>query len=238
MCYLEFLTKTENKNINKFWKFIDCFYKDVIRELKVSENRFTITNTNTNTNSSNKKNMFSVDVYRKYIIQKIREKYTPVQFYFYEKILHKILWYLITLFEINIEKIIKVIKINKIEDKDINSRSYINKEYIYNEDEKCYYYSDFRNNYNDKIKKIIHIILDKNLFYEIIESPNKFKKIKITKYDTKYELYYRYDYPFPNITLLFINNNSKKTWINRIKKMYYHTNTKTDIDKYWYKIIK
>ena len=219
---LEFLTKTENKNINKFWKFIDCFYKDIIKDLNISNNRFSFT-------INNKIQMFSAYIYRNYIIKKIRKNYTPNEFYFYEQILHKILWHLIKICNINIKKIISFNKINYINN--IIHHSYINKEYMYNEDDKSYYYSDFKNDYNNNIKKIILIILDKNLFYEIIETPSKFKNIKITKYD---HLYYRYDYPFPNITLLFINNNSKKTWINRIKKMYYNKS----LDKYWYKIIQ
>ena len=45
--------------------------------------------------------------------------------------------------------------------------------------------------------------------------------------------YYPYDYPFPNINLLFYNQNKKETWINRINKLYFNNKTNNNINIDW-----
>ncbi len=61
-------------------------------------------------------------------------------------------------------------------------------------------------------------------------------KKELSKIKTIY-YYYPMDYPFPNVNLLFYNQNKKDTWINRINKLYYtNTNNKLD-DKEWYNFI-
>ena len=46
--------------------------------------------------------------------------------------------------------------------------------------------------------------------------------------------YYPQDYPFPNINLLFYNQNKKETWINRINKLYFTNKDNKNIDNGWY----
>ena len=60
------LTQQENSKLDDYWKFIRIF------NVKNDE-------------------MFSVEQYRHNIIKKIQKKYTIDEFYFYEKILNKIL---------------------------------------------------------------------------------------------------------------------------------------------------
>ena len=246
--FLDFLTKTENKNIDIFWEFIDDFGKNVFKKLKVDSDHYTYKN------NKGISDFFSAHTYREYIIKYISKKYTISEFYKYEKMLNKILWYLIDLTKCDVTKIIEINKTKDIKDivadntmswitkvNDVveeNSMSYINKKYMYNELDKYYYYSKYytehkkiKDNKNDnyeKYKKILYLILNKNIFYKIIEGQIKFndieKKLPI--------LLYPYDYPFPNVTFYFRNTNSKKRCVNRIKKYYYAEN-----NKYWYKRI-
>ena len=245
--FLDFLTKTENENIDKYWEFIDDFGKNVFKKLKVDSDYYTYKNKGI-------LDFFSARVYREYIIKYISKKYTINEFYKYEKMLNKILWYLIDLTKCDVTKIIEINKTKDIKDivtdntmswitktNDIveeNSMSYINKKYMYNELDEYYYYSKYytehreiKENKNDnyeKYKNILYIILNKNIFYKIIE-----RQIKFNEIENKLPiLLYPYDYPFPNVTFYFKNTNSKKRCLNRIKKYYYNEN-----DEYWYKRI-
>ena len=224
--FLDFLTKTENKNIDKYWDFINTF-KNVFKKLKVSDNYFTY-------NGINGITLFSVFNYRRYMIKHISKKYTINDFYKYEQMLNKILYVLLKKY-VKIKKICKIYKVKNIEFIEKENRSYINKKYIYNESDKYYYYSNFYENHtklynNSNYKKylqILYVIMNKDIFYKVITTKNLSKNLYLQPI-----LYYPYDYPFPNLTLYFRNNNSKKTWLNRIKKYYYNKN-----DEYWYKII-
>jgi hypothetical protein len=59
----------------------------------------------------------------------------------------------------------------------------------------------------------------KELYDKVILNKKYFNNIKVKKTDI---YYYPYDYPFSNVNLLFYNMNDKKTWIDRIKKLYYN----------------
>jgi hypothetical protein len=187
------LTKKEENNLNEFNKFIEIFYKDI------------------NFNKINNKKIFGPYDYRKLIIKRIKENYTIEEFYFYEKMLNKILWNMLE--KENYKTNYKIIK-NKNELKNIPKlmeRSFINKIIIKDyKNNKIYYNENYILLKNNKIiNKIIKKIIGKNHY-------------------SKY--YYPYDYPFPNINFAFYNNNSKNKKIENIKKYYYSNN-----DKYWYK---
>jgi len=79
------LTSKEVKEYDNFWNFINIFKNP---DFILSDDWY-------NYKVNNRKELFSVFDYRKYIILKIREKYTITKFYFYEKILNKLLYNLI-----------------------------------------------------------------------------------------------------------------------------------------------
>jgi len=66
---------------------------------------------------------------------------------------------------------------------------------------------------------------NKELYEKVMKNKSLFNKVKN---DQIY--YYPYDYPFPNVNLIFYNENKKKYWIDRIKKLYYSH----DLHKEWY----
>jgi hypothetical protein len=232
------LLKNEIKELKNYWNFIKCF--DI--EYEINKNYKNLTN--------------DVQCYRKILIHKIREKYTAEDFYKYETILNKLLWNLIEHLKFNIDKKLYKKSIKKyfvnehigifshkyfISNKYTGSPSY--KYLVVNEytgsfshkmflvDEKKgikYYFKYYRNiNTYDIINKIFYILSDKTLYKKIIKnkiSINDIRKVPI--------YYYPLDYPFPNINLLFYNENNENNWIDRINKLYF--NETNNIDKGWY----
>jgi hypothetical protein len=182
------LTKKEIKNLDNYWIFIDIFSKPDLEEL--SDNWW---------DYKRKKNknivLFGAYEYRQYIIPKIRKLYTPEQFYFYEKILNKLLWNLLDKTKFDIEKIEKfhknisiIMRNRKLYEYIIHKKKFdIKKKFnikmynlIDNKTRYTYYYSSdypFPNvnfiSYN-KNKKKIWIDRIKKMYY-------KKKKISISK---------------------------------------------------------
>jgi len=109
---------------DNYWKFISIF-ANIDPVQKLSKNWFNY-----------KDGMFGAYEYRKYIIPKIRELYTPEEFYFYEKILNKLLWNLLEHINFNIKDIIideksKLFKTcNQVKDELSIYRSFSHKVYI------------------------------------------------------------------------------------------------------------
>ena len=75
------LTQEENDKLDDYWKFIKVF--------NVTNNNF----------------LYSPREYRSNLITKIKKKYTIDEFYFYEKILNKMLWNLLVIYKIFLNKI-------------------------------------------------------------------------------------------------------------------------------------
>ena len=77
------------------------------------------------------------------------------------------------------------------------------------------------------IMKILYTLTNRNIYEKVITDIKYFDNLKI-----KDSFYYPNDYPFPNINLIFYNENHKKDWINKINKLYFYKSK--DIDKGWY----
>ena len=194
------LTEDEINKLDDYWDFIDIF--------------------NTIVNNSS-----SVYDFRQTIINKIQKKYSPDEFYFFERILNKMLWTLLIKYKIDISKI----DINTKSAIAIQNGSCINKQItIHNDKYFIFIYYKQLNKLSKKINKILYILSDRNLYNKIIVDADYIKKIKIIK-----TFYYPLDYPFPNINLMYYNDDDKKKWIKRIKAYYYYKN-----DANWYKLIE
>jgi hypothetical protein len=215
------LTKKEIKELNNYWEFIYIFKNP---DLQLSHNWF-------NYKINGKTQLFGASEYREYIILKIREKYTIQQFYFYEKMMNKFLHNLIKHINFNICDIIINRKQQLFEISKSFERSYSHKIYITDKKKNISYifnlYIDINN--IDIIQKIFYIMSDRKLYEKVMINKSYFSKIKNIK-----TYYYPYDYPFPNINLIFYNENKKEFWIDRIQKLYYNYNN-GNIDSEWYK---
>ena len=201
------LNKKEKKILPEVFSFIKTFYKfNVVK----SEN-------------------FGPYDYRRFIIKRIREKYSIEEFYKYEKIMNKLYWNLYHKLHKKDKLCDMIIKLPR----DYN-RSFNNKLIIYNHKTKMFHierdYIDYKIRREKKLeKKIMSAMIDMDLYFSFYKNPQK----KIKKMD---KFYYPLDYPFPNVNRCFYNENPTKEWINRIKKMYFYYNDDF-IDKYWYEFI-
>lgn len=134
------------------------------------------------------------------------------------------LWTLLYKYKIDISKI----DINTKLAIGIKNSSCINKQIIFHND-KYFIFSSYKqsNKLPENLYKILHILSDKNLYNKIIIDPEYIKKIKEIKM-----FYYPLNYPFPNINLMYYNNNNKQVWLKRIKAYYYYKD-----DLKWYKLL-
>ena len=75
------------------------------------------------------------------------------------------------------------------------------------------------NNRDDIINKIFHTMRYQNIYEKVMKNKKHFleidKKMIIT-------YYYSYNYPFPNVNLLFYNNDKKIIWLDKINKLYFN----------------
>ena len=252
------LTKKEIKNLDNYWKFIDIFSNPDIEGL--SKNWWSYQKTK---NKKKYSPIFGSYNYRQYIIPKIRKLYTPEQFYFYEKILNKLLWNILDKTKFDIKKCYQYLIRNKKKEKlkllhrkcnDKNIDKHWNKiknKYLYNHSRsfshKTYISNYIFLNYIDlayfKFHDNISMIMRNRKLYEYIINKKKFdikknfnkKMYNLIDNKTEYTYYYPSDYPFPNVNFIFYNETKKKIWIDRIKKLYYqnHKNKIYD-DSGWY----
>jgi hypothetical protein len=192
------LTIEEISKLDDYWKFINVF----------------------NDKLSNDE-MFSVREYRLSLIKIIKKKYKVEEFYFYEQILNKMLWYLLDYYKIDLNKINSNCPVAFT----IKPCSYINKKIMKYHDK----YIIFPTNIENKnLFKIFYILRNRELYEKVMKN-----KDYITKIKKKDKFYYSNDYPFPNVNLYAFNDNDKKEWIKRIKAYYYSKN-----DSNWYKLIE
>lgn len=164
--------------------------------------------------------------YRINLILNIRKHYSLNEFYNYEKILNKLLYNLLEHLQFTFDESDLTDKCNYLHN---TKTSYSHKRFIQDEKKNINYdfvcYKEINN--NKKILQIFTILSSKKLYNEIMNDKKKLSEVKIIKY------YYPLDYSFPNVNMLFYNQNKKKTWISRIKKLYYTDNNK-EIDNEWY----
>jgi hypothetical protein len=206
------LLKKEVDDLDNYWIFINHFYVDTSITYWIN----------------------GIDGYRKNLIYKIREKYTVEDFYKYEKILNKLLWNLIEHVQFNIDELNldNKHKLYEYISSNIIRKSYSHKQYLYNMKKNIKYYFKFYEELNnfESIKKILYIIYNKTLYQKIMKNKKYFDKLNKYSY-----YYYPLDYPFPNVNLLFYNQNDKYTWIEQINKLYFNgEKSYNKIDKNWY----
>ena len=190
------LTNDEINKLDDYWDFINIF-----------------------NNIANKSpNVFE---FRINIIKKIKKKYKPIEFYFFEKILNKMLWRLLYKYKIDISKIDTNTKLVF----GIKNSSCINKQIIFNND-KYVIFPSYKS-LSKQLKKILYILSNKDIYNKIIDNTIDIDNItEITEY------FYPLDYPFPNINLIYYNNNNKNIWLKKIKAYYYYKD-----DSKWYKLL-
>jgi hypothetical protein len=190
------LTNDEINKLDDYWDFINIF-----------------------NNIANKSpNVFE---FRINIIKKIKKKYKPIEFYFFEKILNKMLWRLLYKYKIDISKIDANTKLVF----GIKNSSCINKQIIFNND-KYVIFPSYKS-LSKTLKKILYILSNKDIYNKIIDNTIDIDNItEITEY------FYPLDYPFPNINLIYYNNNNKNIWLKKIKAYYYYKD-----DSKWYKLL-
>jgi len=226
------LLKKELNILDEFWKFIEIFNYDNYKLSWID----------------------GVYIYRKVLIKKIRETYSAEDFYKYEVILNKLLWNLLIKIKFDINdlliqsKLYTEIKIrNSYSNKEYlhnemkirGSYSYTHKEYLHNEINDTKYYFTFYPqliNY-DIVNKIFYIMSNRKLYYNVINGKKSIKNIEPIVYVNHQpykSYYYPQDYVFPNINLIFYNQNKKETWINRINKLYFNNKNNNKIDSGWY----
>jgi hypothetical protein len=197
------LSQEENDKIDDYWKFIKVF--------NVNNNNF----------------LYSPREYRSNLIKKIKKKYTIDEFYFYEKILNKMLWNLLVIYKIFLNKIDFTTKLAFR----IRDGSCINKQIMFIEENNIIF-PEYRNlKSNNKVPqdlfKILTILRSRDMYEKVIKDKDYINNIK--KID---DFYYPSDYPFPNVNLIEYNNNNKDIWIKRIKAYYFMKD-----DENWYKLI-
>lgn len=209
------LLKGEIKILDKYWKFIEIF----------------------DFNSNSRHWLNGVQGYRDDLIKRIREEYTAEDFYKYEKILNKLLWNLIEHLNFNIDNIeikLKEKLYDKIKGK--HSRSFSHKQYLYNQKTNKKYYFKHYTKITDYpiINTIFYILSKKELYNEVMSKKiyNINDKILDEKIYFSEDYYYPSDYAFPNINILFYNENKKDIWIKRINILYFNKNNNSN--EGWY----
>ena len=211
------LLKKELNILDDFWKFIEIF------------------------NYDNYKLIWSSGAwgYRIALIKKIRETYSVEDFYKYEIILNKLLWNLLIKVKFNINDLLiqstLYINMNIL---DNSRKSFSHKQYLHNEiNDKKYFFVLYPNLINyDIVNKIFYIMSDRKLYDKVIKGKKSIKSIDPIVYVNHHpakSYYYPQDYVFPNINLLFYNENKKETWINKINKLYFTNKDNENIDNGW-----
>lgn len=208
------LNEQEYNNINDVWDFLNIF---------------------------NKKMVFLRD-YRKEIINNM-QKYNSNQFYEYEKIATKLYFNLKS--KINITNV-NNINIQSFENKkELNDiirkykqnnnyyRSFINKLVVVDQNNKKITTKIMEGSSRifkkDKQNAILgYILLNRELYEKTMKNIKTFDNIELPN------IYYQFDYGFPNLNYDFYDNGSETYQKKRIKQMYYVKNC----DKNWFKIIK
>jgi hypothetical protein len=212
------LYKREEKKLDEYWKFIEIFL--------VSDEKY---------NSLYAPFHYGPFHYRDEIIQKIRKNYTPEQFYFFERIANKLLWNLIEKINFSIYNIDRLKEKRTYEDLIMCSpvieiipegSSYSHKQVLFNEkiNRKYYFHSYDTLAYDTNIviiNKMIVIMSNRKIYNNIMKKRISINKVPLGKY-----YYYPFDYAFPNINLIFYNENSKEDWLRKINNLYFYNSQK------------
>ena len=194
------LLKKEINELDNYWNFIELFNPYSSNK---SLDKFE--------RPKNSDFLYDVLDYRKDLIKRIMQKYTSLDFYKYEKILNKLLWNLIEHVNFDINDIIVTTysKLYNLYKTSYNScSSYSHKQYLYDEKHSTYYLFGYYIKICSYpiINKIFETLCDRDLYEKVMNDKKYFNKI-INKFHGLF--YYPNDYPFPNINLLFYNENNK-----------------------------
>ena len=161
----------------------------------------------------------SVLEYRDNLIKKIQKKYTIEEFYkndlFYKlriKYTNFIKEQQKNIKEQNVKE--QNVKEQNVKDKIKMDASYSHKMLLYHEKSKQL----FINNSSPILQIIASLLRDRKTYESAMT-------------DTTFKYYYQDDYAFPNVNLMFYNDNSKKLWMKNIKRLYYVKNCNDN----WYK---
>ncbi len=188
------LTEEEKRIIDKYWEFIE--------DIKQTE--------------------FTKHNYRKKIIKLIRGKYTPEEFYLYEKIAEKLY-----LKEIKDLDSLNKQNIEAYEDKEPALRRVKNNNYYRSEINK--YIIEEDNQYKITTEPQLYFSTRMN---EIMTNREVYEEKKKPKTSDKEKTNFNFIYVFPNINYLGIVNKSKDDRIKKIKKYYYED----DSEKNWFNL--
>ena len=187
------LDKKELKKLSDYWEFISIFIPTP--------------------------KLYSPYEYRRNIINQVRKLYTAQDFYFYEKILNKLLWNLLLKLNVDVSNLEvsnkKLFVMENILHGSCSHKIYIDD--TKNKYKKSYVFIYYRELVKYEIlQKIFSILCDKDLYDKVMKNPRFILQIKAS-----HSYYYPIDYPFPNVNFLFYNENKKPIWIDRIKNLYF-----------------
>jgi len=115
-------------------------------------------------------------------------------------------------------------------------RSFINKIFVVDTDEKIIYHKPmegsamiFSKNYFNLLTS--HLMMNRSLYEKVLNDPFQIRRINVPIS----EYYQQFDYGFPNLNYCVYSVGSKKDKLRKIKKMYFYQGKK--IDSYWFKVI-
>jgi hypothetical protein len=162
-------------------------------------------------NNLEKDSLYSPHKYRNYLIKTIQKKYTVNEFYKNERILNELLFNLMKKYDFYLKQNNKKEKYSNI----ININSFSHKLLLYHEKTKKLYFN-YKNAPN--LYFIASLLRNRDTFENAMTDINFIKSYNYEHY------FYADDYAFPNVNLVFYNDNSKKLWIKNIKRLYYVDN--------------
>jgi hypothetical protein len=197
------LLKKELKVLDKVWEFINDF-----RETKITRSK-----------------------YKKYITEKIINKYDINDFYNLEKIVEKIYWNLVT--KIKKDKNLKYLKpeiffkekydLNETKNKILmrNNKikeSTVEKTFVVTKSNKLLYKYKYP---NDLDLLVSSIMINRSVYETIMSEEAEIFSIEIEPYNNIIE----FDYPYPNLNTIKSFTKSKEERMNNIRNMYYYENS-------------
>lgn len=179
----------------------------------------------------NNDEIFAPYHYRIHIIDKIRKKYTPEEFYQYEKIINSMYWNLRNVLKEYVDD--NVTSYSVTDEPNETNRSTVNSYVHFNQtDNKWYELKKL----SDLDEKSMSIMMDRKLYDLYMDDPKMIKD-----FVNPLIFYYYKNYPFPNANPMFYNNNQESYWLKKINKMYYFDSLKGQENEFgesWRRLIR